>query len=227
MAQLQLRWPRDSDGYHLETTPAGSGRTILESHDEITWIVANRGRPQLVDAMKIHGLVRRLASWRRAQHHMLRPANAKGALDFVEKYGFLAAGYGTREAVGFIAHHITVARELVRVINRKDWPSLEKWAFDNAQAIRLHPTFAHIEDEDRSELFFEPSKLIDAIYIQALQDVANATQFETCGRPGCPEWFAVGPGTGRSRVKRPSGLRYCSQKCQKAHDYMKKKGISK
>lgn len=213
----------DSDGYHLEPERVGSGRT----HDAQTWIVANRGRPRSTHCMEIPGLIRRLAKWRVGQDHKTRPANAKGALNFVRTYGFLRAEHGGRENVEFIANEIRVARAVVRAIERKDWSVLERWAFDNASKIGLRPVFQYIEPEDRSELFFAPKTLIDAIYLQALQDVANATEFETCDRPGCPEWFAVGPGTGRARVKRASGRRYCTPKCEKAHAYMRKKGVSK
>ncbi len=227
MARLQLFWPKDSDGYHLETTPAGSD-TVLGSHDAQTWIVANQGKPlPMEDRFTIPGLYRRLAELGTARTRRPRPANAKGARDFVENYGFLGEGLQDgRESVDFIAHNIRVARELVRVIDRKDWINIQRWTFVNASRIKLYPQFRYLGD-DRSELFFGPGRLIDAIWLQALQDVANATQFETCDRPGCPEWFAVGPGTGRARVNRPGGARYCSPKCQRAHAYMKKRGASK
>ena len=222
MAHLQLLWPKDSDGYHLETTPTnrwGGG---------ITYVVANQGKPLFEDRFKIQGLYRRLAELGTARNRRPRPANAKGALDFVENYGFLEErAHGHRESVDRIAHSIRVARALVRAIDKKDWFSIERWVFENAKGIRLYPHFHYFKDEDRSELFFGPGSLIDAILLQALQDVANATQFETCDRPGCPEWFAVGPGTGRARVNRPGGARYCTPKCQRAHAYMKKKGASK
>jgi len=215
MARLQLFWPKDSDGYRLDDTE--------------TWIVANQGEPlPMKDCFLIPGLYRRLAELRTARSRRPRPANAEGALDFVENYGFLGEGLQDgRESVDFIAHEIRVARGLARAIDRKDWINIQRWAIVNSKGIRLYPEFYYSGNGDRSELFFGPNRLIDAIYLQALQEVAHATQFETCDRPGCPEWFAVGPGTGRARVNRPGGARYCSPTCQRAHAYMKKKGASK
>ena len=243
MARFQLLWPKDADGYRIvEETPGPprppslawpfpSGRTLLDDAGPTTWIVANQGKPFFEDRFKIQGLWRRLAELGTARNRRPRPANAKGALDFVENYGFLRErDHGGRESVEFIAHNIRVARALVRVIDRKDWSRLDRWALDNASAIRLHPKFHFIEDDDRSELFYGPNTLIDAIWLQALQDVANGTELIKCDRPGCPEWFAAGPGTGRQkiheRVDRPP-VRYHSPSCQKAHAYMKKKGVSK
>ena len=228
MARLQLFWPKDSDGYHLETTPAGSFGTAIGNYDARTWIVENGGEPlPMEDRFTIPGLYRRLAEIRTARARRPRPANAKGAMDFVENYGFLGEGMQDgRESVDFIAHNIRVARGLVRVIDRKDWINIQRWAIVNSKSIKLYPEFRYLGN-DRSELFFGPGNLIDAIWLQALQDIANATQFETCDRPGCPEWFAVGPGTGHTRVNRPGGARYCTPKCQRAHAYMRKKGASK
>ncbi len=225
MAHLQLFWPKDSNGYRLEKTPPGPGRADVDAR---TWVVANQGEPlPMEDRFMIPGLYRRLAELGTARTRRPRPANAKGALDFVESYGFLGEDLQDgRESVDFIARCIRVARELVRAIDRKEWIEIQRWTFLNAKGIRLYPEFRYLGD-DRSELFFGPNRLIDAIWLQALQDVANATQFEKCDRPGCPEWFAVGPGTGRARIRRPGGARYCSPKCQRAHAYMRKKGISK
>lgn len=197
----------------------------------MTWIVANQGKPEIKDRFNIQGLYRRLAELGTPRNRRPRPANAKGALDFVETYGFLRErAHGHRESVESIAHSIRVARALVQVIDRKEWSKLTTWVFENASKIRLHPEFHFVEDEDRCDLFYGPRTLIDAIWLQALQDVAHGTDLIKCDRPGCPEWFAVGPGTKRQkpheRIDRPP-VRYCTPKCAKAHAYMKKKGDTK
>ena len=76
-------------------------------------------------------------------------------------------------------------------------------------------------------LFFAPNTLMDAIYLQAFQEATSSAELLQCGRPGCPEYWAVGPGTGRRKPDHKSKVHFCSPKCQKAHAYMKKpKGAS-
>lgn len=222
MAHLKLLWGRNLAGYRVETV--GSGKTLMDS--ERQQIVAVQGKPETYDRFSVPGLARRLALWRPGNEHMPRPDNAEGALDFVQRYGFLRSFHTGPEGVDFIASQIRVAQQLVSLTDAKDWNGIQAWADHNAKAIRLHPTFEYLEDEDRAEMFFAPATLLDAIWIQALQDIAKATDLRSCDRPGCPEWFAVGPGTGRPRdlPKDREGVRYCGPKCQKAHAYMRTKG---
>ena len=203
MTKLALFWPLDADGYDLDN----EGR-IREKRQR---------RPIFRNVFKIDSLIRRLAE----MDGKTRPANAKGALDFVETYGFLSSSHGP-ESFEVIAMSIRSARSLLRIIDRKDWPLLQEWALQNASKIHMKPSFQYFEDEDISELFFGPKRFIDAIYLQALDDVAAGTQFERCDNPGCPEYFRVGPGSGRSRVKRDH--RFCSPKCQKQFAYRLRKG---
>ena len=214
MANLQLLWPLDRVGYHLEKIPAGSGHTTAHGHDEYEVVVAESGKKDFGDRMKIDGLWRQLAD---------TTANANGALSFVSRFGFLRSK-GRRETVDFICHGIEVMRALNKCIHQEDWPALDLWLRDNADAdaIRLHPVFDQREGYPRPDLFFAPNTLMDAIYLQALQDATSGTDLRKCDRPGCPEYVAVGPGTGRKRTGRPAF--YCTPKCQKAHQYMRKKG---
>ena len=195
----------------------------LEIHEK-----RKRAPAILDDRFKVSHLIRRLAEWRVGDRHEPRPANDKGALDFVETYGFLRMAHGP-ETVDFIVGEIEAAQSVLPLIRRKDARALQWWTLDNLENIGLHPKFIYFEDDDKSELFFGPNTLLDAIYLQALQDVSRNTEFEACDRPGCPEWFAVGPGTGRSRIKRGTRRthRYCSAACQKSHAYMIKKGKAK
>ena len=225
MAKLAFFWPHDLDGYRIVKKvpkPRKSGRPVplaLEGSDQpTTEIVAKRERnPEFRDVLKIDRLLWRLAEL----DGKPRPENAKGALEFVQTYGFLKGPHGP-ESVESIVRRIRAARSVVRTIKHKDWPTLQRWAIDNASKIQLHPQFTYFEDEDWSDLFFGPKTFIDAIYLQALDDVAAGTEFERCDNPGCPEWFRVGPGTGHSRVRRER--RFHSPTCQKAFAYRLKKG---
>jgi hypothetical protein len=176
--------------------------------------------------MEIDGLIRCLAE----MDGKPRPATAEGALDFVRTYGFLRRIHGP-EPVETIVHEIRVAQSVVEFIDSKDWKSLFWWAFDNREAIRVQVKFTHFEDDDTLELFFGPKTLIDAIYLQALDDVAAGTEFEACDNPGCGKWFRVGPGSGRKRIKYgrrdETGRRkrrFCSPKCQSQFAYRLRKG---
>jgi len=212
MANLQLLWPLDRAGYRLETTPAGSGRTLLDSYDALQSIVAESGKMDLHNRLKINGLWRQFAD---------TTPNAQGALNFVSRFGFLRSKR-RRESVEFIIDEIKVMRTVRDAIDRQDWAVLELWLADMRGAIRLGPVFNQREGYPRPDLFFAPGTLMDAIYLQALQDATSGTDLRKCDRPGCPEYVAVGPGTGRKRTGRPTF--YCTPKCQKAHQYMRKKG---
>jgi hypothetical protein len=204
MTRLALFWPLDPDGYYLND----------KGH------IRARGerKPIIRDVLKIDGLIRRLVE---LPSRKTRPANAKGALDFVEKYGFLQHRHPF-EHVRTIVARIHLARTLVQYIDRKDWAGVQGWVEQNGTLFRLKPTFKYFEAEDRSDMFFEPWNLTAAIFCQALNDAAAGTEFERCDNPGCPEWFRVGPGTGRARVQRDR--RFCSPKCQKQFDYRLRKG---
>ena len=141
----------------------------------------------------------------------------------MSQHGFLRAE--GRESVARINNEIKVARFLVATIDREDWSTLDHWLLENRDVMRLNPEFRQEEGWPRPDLFFRPRDLLDAIYLQALQNATSGTDLRKCERPGCPEYRAVGPGTGRWRTKRK--VWYCSPKCQKAHAYMKLKGGSK
>ena len=124
--------------------------------------------------------------------------------------------------------------ELIAAIDKKRWGALadtlrragqDNRIFEIGGIGRLGAVLDWQEGMERPELFYRPSNLLSAIYLQALQDASGGAELQKCHRPGCPNYFQVGPGTGRPRLNR--GVAYCEPKCQKAHAYMKKKGISK
>ena len=227
--KMRLEWVRDLDpaGYRIiEKKP----RARKAGGSEPTLWIEGVGEGQSIiikDRLEIEGLLRRLARVHDGARWRPRPANAEGALDFVKRYGFLRDPNGP-ETVDFIAGHILAAQKLFPLIHHKKHRAVERWTEANFSNIHLHPNFNYYEAEDESVLFFHPVSLIDAIYLQALQDVAESAIFEKCDRWGCPEWFKVGPGTGHKNIDR-GGPRFCSPKCQKADQWRKlklKKGVS-
>ena len=234
MAKFRLSWPLDPDGYRIvEKAPRprkkGQHVTLLEGVPDPVLIAEKRERkplaPIFADRLKVSRLLHQLAEVRVGDRRKPRSANREGALAFVKTYGFLREAHGP-ETVDFIVGEIEAAQAVLPLVQRKDARALQWWTLDNLGNIGLHPKFIYFEDDDKSELFFGPNTLLDAIYLQALQDVSRNTEFEACDCPGCPEWFPVGPGTGRSRIKRGARRqhRYCSAACQKSHAYMIKKG---
>lgn len=239
MAKLRLFWPVDIEGYRLESAKPVERRkpverkgllsrgwpvpakTLLEKDEPkfTSWIVRKGGRLDFQDRCKGDGLWRQLADTKPTE---------EGAVTFVRRFGFLHTR-GRRESVAFICEQIKVMRSIVDAIKREDWAALDLWLLDHGKAIRLRPVFHQQEGWLRPDLFFAPNTLLDAIYLRALQDATSGTDLRKCHRPGCPEYRAVGPGTGRWRTNRPANrpVFYCTPKCQKAHAYMKLKGESK
>jgi hypothetical protein len=138
-------------------------------------------------------------------------ANERGALHFVTKYGLLRSQ--EREPLNDICNTIRVVRSLLKARDAGDLDRLSKWMDENRKALRLHPDFQH------GALFFAPSSLFDAIFLQLFQDTASGAKIRLCARPACGEWFYYGPGTAHR-----STAEYCTPKCQKAHTYDKSKG---
>ena len=212
MARLSLHWPVDVGGYHIKPAPTGgtsrAAKTIIGSANPGPSIVRDGGKLNYDrDSMKIDGLYPRLADC---------PPTPQGALDFIRKYGFLN---GKRsELVEFICHEIKVVRSLLAVKKSGDWEKLYLWMIDNPKASRLKPVLL---GGDPPQLFFQPTTLLDAIYLQFFEDMSGGANLKFCKRPGCGEWFRYGPGT----LHRATA-QFCSPKCQKADDYQKRKGAN-
>lgn len=248
MANFALFWPVDLSGYELyrlkrrgtgkrivaprfvhpgktvaRSGSGGSAAKKIRSGDDVVQQIRERRqvKPEHRNIFKIDGLIYCLAEMACGP----RPLNAEGALDFVTNFGFLEKVHGP-ESVESIVHHIEVAQSIVKCIEGKDWPTLQAWALDSGGAIKLHPSFVYHEDDDWSEMFVGPERLIDAIYLQALDEVATGAEFDRCDNPGCGKRFRVGPGTWKWRVKRDEKRkrRFCSPKCQKQFAYRLKKG---
>lgn len=208
MSKLALNWPVDENGYRIEPAPPvtpKTAKTLAGSHSLGASIVRNGGKLHFRDVMQIPALYKRLENC---------PPTEGGALNFVSLYGFLAGA--RHESVGDICRHIKVVRSLSSAWESHDWDALKLWMVDNQKKLRLNPQF---REGDPPQLFFAPTSLIDAIYLQFFQDISTGVNFRLCRRPGCGEWFYYGPGTPHR-----STAQYCSTKCEKAHAYEKAKG---
>jgi hypothetical protein len=219
--KLSLKWPIDLSGYHLEEERAG--KTLSDyalSEPPGPSIVRNGGKMESHDVMQIAALYNRLADC---------SPDEKGALKFVSKFGFLSSKNARSERVENISKQIEVVRSLVGLRKSEDWEQLEDWMMEHSKAFRLNPEFYAGDAGDPPKMFFAPSSLIDAIYLQFFQDISTEAKFKLCKRPGCGEWFSYGPGirdpkTGKQRRETAE---YCSPGCQKQHAYANSKVKSK
>jgi hypothetical protein len=167
-------------------------------------IVRNGGEVYKGDRLTIDGLYHRLAD---------RRSTEKGALDFVRQFGFLKGE--SSESVEFICEQIKIFRHLISLKQSQKWGGIRYWLSRNSEFIRLNP---ELLAGDPPEVFFRPSTLLDAIYLQFFEDLSSGANLRLCKRPGCREWFKYGPGTLHRNT-----AQYCSPKCQNAHKYAKRK----
>jgi hypothetical protein len=208
MPKLSMKWPVDLKGYEIKydlperSTPAA--RTIAGSAMRRV-IVRKKGDLGYYDPFARDGLLHRLASCRKKAE----------ALDFVHQHGLLMRS--DSEDLSNFFKEVKFAHELVVAKDLDKSESLYKLMSFKSKAIRLKPVLL---EGNPPSLFFAPTTLVDAIYLQFFEEVATRANLKLCQRPGCGEWFKYGPGT-LHRVT----AQYCSPRCQKAHAYtMSKEG---
>ena len=219
---LRLDWFRCLDGYRLEdrVDPPGRRALLLEGSAG-RYIVRNSTKLEPNKPLQCVGLYRQLAD----------VSDDDSALEFVTRHGFLERPKAKDTRLSDILDDAKDMRHMVRMINLKLWDVLTGLLdrtgqnpdaiFQSGRLGRLGAVFDWREGMARPELHYRPGNLLNAIYLQALQDASGGAELKKCDRPGCPEYFQVGPGTGRLRLNRP--VAYCTPKCQKAHAYMKRK----
>ena len=213
---FHLDWPVDLDGYRIETEKAPAGRRASVLGDTGPRIVRNGGRLDIRQPLKADGLCRWIAKGEKTP---------EGALAIVSRFGFLFSAKARSESVAEIYDAIDVAWWLVNMADAKYWHLIEQWlagvGHDNERFIhggigRLGVQFA--PGAERPSLRLRPANLFNAALVQLLEEVSIGKPLKPCARPGCPEYFTYGPGTGKRETKE-----YCSPKCQNAHTYLKRK----
>jgi predicted RNA-binding Zn ribbon-like protein len=138
-------------------------------------------------------------------------------LNFVNRYGFLHGDTYQAESTRLMTLSVQRAAEMVAMVDARKWSELESYLRglgSGMYSIGIAPP----ERSGRPALKFFPFNLFLAATAQLLEEAASGGQFKSCIRPGCGRYFGYGPGTGR----RETAL-YCSPRCQKAHDYQKRK----
>ena len=235
---IRLDWFRCLDGYRIEDradppVPLSAREKrlglkkprrsrLLAGIIAGRYIVGNSTRRDPTTPLRCVGLYRWLA----------KVSDDDSALAFCKNHGLLCRGKEQR--VDEVLDAAADMRGLIAAIDKKRWGALadtlrragqDNRIFEIGGIGRLGAVFDWQEGMERPALFYRPGNLLGAIYLQALQDASGGAELRKCDRPGCPAYFQVGPGTRRPRLDR--GVTYCTPKCQKAHAYMKKKGVSK
>jgi len=217
MPLFHLDWCRDAVGYELtDQQPEGVYRfpptdeapwEIPDGLEEFfapesrSWVTRKSDRDLQTRPLEIPGLYRRLAEY---------DVTESDALRLVEDFGFLSRSDARYESVHDIWGGILRLREIIKLADRRD--------FKFCPRPEVHVELIAPLNVERPSLRLQPTNLLEGAIVQLLEDISSARQLRRCIRPGCREWFAFGPGTGRRKT-----ALYCSPRCQKAHDYMKRK----
>lgn len=213
MALVHLAWQFCPEGYRLEEKPAGSGKTIIEDYPAYEVIVPKSRR--LIDntPLKVDGVYLQLADVK----------SKEDALGFVSLFGFLRREKARSEPVDEVLEAAEDMRRIIDAGEKGDWEFLRGWlevaGGVGRLGVHLVPKTGQLPD-----LQFRPQTLLDAVRVQALQDLTGATKIRKCANPACPAWFKYGPGTNPPRRK--TAL-YCKTACEKAYAYQKKKESEK
>lgn len=225
--KLTLDWPRDTEGYRIETVPAGSGVHILPAligsvgsaipkGDEPNDLIVPKSGKLSVRPVVVPALYEKLAACK---------ANARDALYFSNEYGPLDFFHGM--GVTHFCKRVRFVRRLIAEAKHGKWEKIAERLEDPNDEKRRSSLIGFsgvigYDDVGRPQLEFRPRSLIEFIYAQLIQDYTRGAKYKLCIRPGCGEYFYYGSGTG----KRNTAM-YCSAKCQKAHQYMKLKEETK
>lgn len=224
--KMTLNWPRDREGYHIETVPAGRGLYMLKTLPEGTLIAMFRQkihrRTEAYDVIIRNGgklwprPVRDPALYEKLAVYT---ANSKGALWFSNQFGLLGDNHDKMEVQHF-CRVVGLVRRLIALAKKENWEKINEW-LEALGMINFSGVIGY-DEEGRPQLEYRPQSLDKFIFAQLIQDYTGGAKYKLCIRPGCGEYFYYGSGTGKRNT-----AAYCSAKCQKAHQYMKLKGETK
>ena len=241
MGIFYLAWPLDTLGYEIdERAEEPSGRvanttrrlttrrsaaypaTFLPLVAGGTFIVRKGGQLDWTRRpMKVPGLCRMLAECEKT------PA---GALGFISKFGFLHRADAKEQLVDEVYSAIDQARWLHEAVEQKEWRQISEALAQAGQTGlshhggvgRLGVLFNLPPGTERPELRFAPASLLEAAYIQILDDAASGADLKRCKSPACDKYFRRGAGTNHRTT-----AEYCSTSCRTRHAYLRRIGRAK
>ena len=250
MIFFHLDWPVCPAGYHIEdpkVKPPGSTYSIGAEGGE--WRIPKeqrhapeRGRsarllsvdqgPRIVRNSEKLVYKQPLIDPQGRSRHVCRkladcPKTTEGALAFVREFGFLQRG--KEQALYWFYRAIDTAWDVVAAADTQRWKFLADWlaggGSDNEMFIHggigklQYLQFLMPEGGGRHNSATAAGGLVRSGACKLLDEVTRgANPPKRCKRPGCPEYFTYGAGTGRRET-----AEYCSPKCQKAHEYTRRK----
>lgn len=222
-APFDFEWPRDESGYEILEVPEevpSPEATLLTGRLAGTFI-----RPR-------GGVVRK---YRWLDHHpaLFRefadtPQTSEGVLDFANRFGLLfpdGAFEKQRDGSEYLPDWFKHIQSFQAGIGFAEHGQ-RGWDFAPAQfEVQVTKNVSvHLVKRDERELpqlAMRPRSLIAAMWLQyGLWISTPNMKLRRCVY--CSTWFTYGPGTGRRET-----ARYCSPKCQKAHQYAKKKELGR
>ncbi|MEE8280150.1 MAG: hypothetical protein V3R55_05555 [Alphaproteobacteria bacterium] len=202
---FRFEWQRCLDGYEAadfgEPSPGRNPRAPYR-----IFIRPRSGRIEVFHPLDIQrALFRQFAA---------TETSVAAMLGFAESFGLLTHP-SDEEPIGLWRASIESMRTLVAKWTSGRMDEVAE-AYNRLNFGNLALRLAHDRRTPWPHLEIVPTKLLDAMWAQFAQAVSKNERHKACLR--CGAWFAYGPGTG----KRNTAI-YCSAKCQKAHQYAKKK----
>ena len=199
-------WQVDRHGYRLvdRQQPGGERIRVIE---------AKGGPVHPYRFGKEHeGLHRRFASL---------DQEPEAVLEFADEFGLLWQPHADFEL--YEKHWLVgigVMKAIVAALDERDNDAV--WDLFNSD--RYQPRFtAYIEPNKlvprHSKFKLQPVNLMGAMWLQVAEESTKGINFNQC--EFCPNWFPVGPGTGRKPSKR-----FCSDRCRVAWHRQQKKEAS-
>ncbi len=246
MPRISFLQPKDPTGYRIVVEPPTKprkvverkrslgrgcpdpGKTLLEGDGSksTSWIVRN-GVKLVYEYVRFEKepIYKKLAATK---------PTPDGALAFVQKFGFLRS-VGHHERVEEICNHIRTMQWLVNALRCDEREAINLWLAgyflyeDSKGKSRLSSARPPVrpglqiggDEADRPQLQEAPPTLIEALYLQCLQDATGSKDSKLCRRPDCGTWFYYGPNTGKR-----STAKYCSDGCRVKH-FIERKEQSK
>ena len=211
---FDFEWSRDEAGYRIETDNPrqidSSVKTVLSDLPPSEWIKPNGGPLSKVRVLDhFPSLFLKFAN---------TPPTRDAVIKFANSFGLLRGD--KEEALTSWYQAIDHFKEAVEYKKEEFWDSST-----NGMEISMPRSFSTVlvrqDGEKLPSLFFRPTSLYAAMWLQYAQWVsAPGVQFRSC--VWCGELFLYGPTTGRR-----SSARYCEPRCQKAHNYSKRKELLK
>jgi hypothetical protein len=185
-------------------------------------IVRNGGKLSIRPLHEVPALYEKLAACK---------ANAKGALDFSNRYGLLISVTDISMDSERFCRLVRGVRRFIALAKQEKWEKIAELiegAQEEMGTLMVMPTLIGLsgtlifDEAGKPQLGLRADQFYSFIFAQLIQDYTSGAQYKLCIRPGCGKYFYYGTGT---RKRNTSS--YCTDTCQKGHYYQMHKGQRK